>query len=122
MKFFLNLPWTIMGLILGLISLPLGIRTERHVVIIAVRSWWWTKIFPWLRGVRAIASGRVILLGLNVEPLDFEHEFVHVEQFDRYPLIFPFLYFFELIRCGYRGNRFEREAYQHAGNIYKPPA
>ncbi len=63
--------------------------------------------------------GHVILLNPRVEENDLEHEQVHVEQYQRFPVIFPFLYYFELLRMGYRNNKYEEEAYSRAGNIYR---
>lgn len=72
-----------------------------------------------MKGLRATAMGNIVLLGPNLEDKDLEHELIHVEQHMRYPLIFPLLFWLELYRHGYRKNRFEREAYDKAGNIYK---
>lgn len=115
----LNTPWTLCGLLLGLISVPKKATFRDGAIIITIRSWWWTALFPWMRGVRGTANGSTILLGPNQEPKDLEHELIHIEQHARYPLIYPLLYTIETLRFGYRNNRFEREAYQKAGNIYK---
>lgn len=66
-----------------------------------------------------MAIGHVVLLGPRLEDKDLEHELVHVVQYQRMPLIHPVLYIVELIRKGYRNNKYEIEAYQKAGNIYK---
>jgi hypothetical protein len=65
-----------------------------------------------------MAQGNIVLLGSNALTNDLEHELVHVEQFEKYPLIQPILYMLESIRHGYLNNRFEREAYEKAGNRY----
>ena len=71
-----------------------------------------------MRGARAAAIGYVILLSPKIENLDLEHELVHVDQHRRYPLIFPILYYIELLKSGYRNNKFEDEAYRLSGNKY----
>ena len=50
---------------------------------------------------------------------DLKHEIIHVKQHERYPLIYPFLYLFELLKNGYRQNRFEVEAYTLSKSVYK---
>ncbi len=86
-------------------------------IIVHGASFWWT--FGYLKGARAMAIGQVVILGPNFEQNDLEHELVHVEQSARAPLIHPILYFIELVRKGYRNNKYEVEAYSRAGNIYK---
>jgi hypothetical protein len=71
-----------------------------------------------MKNARAANVGHVILLGQKTEPLDKEHELVHVSQYMKYPLIFPALYYLEIARKGYRNNRFEAEAYSISGNRY----
>ena len=62
--------------------------------------------------------GHTIILNPRVEDKDLEHELVHVEQQLRAPLIQPFLYAYELMRVGYKDNKYEVEAYERAGNRY----
>ena len=69
--------------------------------------------------LRAATLGHVVILSNNLEKGDLEHELVHVEQYERMPVIFPFLYYLELIQKGYRKNKYEDEAYCRAGNLYK---
>lgn len=71
--------------------------------------------FPQVRG---ITFGNTILLGPLEEQNDLEHELVHVEQFLKWPLIFPLLYWWELLRNGYQHNKYEVDAYTRAGNRY----
>ena len=118
MRFLLNLPYTIIGLFLGLTCIP--IRTEWHknppAIIMPVKSFWWA-MWIW-RGARAATIGHVILLSPKTEPGDLEHELVHVAQYIRAPLIHPLLYFINRIRYGYRNNPYEEEAYRGADNRY----
>lgn len=62
--------------------------------------------------------GNVVLLGPKPLPHDLEHELVHIKQNVRMPFVFPFLNQYQLCRYGYRNNKYEREAYEKAGNQY----
>lgn len=117
LKITLNLPWTILGLVLGLISIPrkVGMRKKPFAIVISVRSFWW---MPY-SGVRGTTNGNTILLGPNLETKDLEHEIVHVTQYSRWPFIFAFMYTLETFRHGSRNNKYELEAYKTASNIYK---
>lgn len=66
-----------------------------------------------------MALGNAILLGPKEMEKDLEHELVHVEQFERKPFIHFFLYYIEMIKKGYRNNKYEVEAYDRAGNLFK---
>ena len=117
--FILNLPWTILGLLLALVSLPIKVRVDRKswAIIVWIKSWWWSVL--WMKNVRAAAIAHVVLLGDRTQSLDLEHELIHVEQYIRTPFIHPFLYYLELLRHGYKNNKYEEEAYRRSGNLYK---
>ena len=117
--FILNIPYTAIGLVVALVSLPTGVRfrTNPYAFILNVKKFWWT--FGYRKYVRAMAIGHVVLLGPNLEDKDLEHELIHVRQHERAPLVQPILYYIELIRKGYRNNKYEDEAYREAGNVYK---
>jgi hypothetical protein len=87
--------------------------------VINVRSFWWA--FGYLKNARAMAIGHAVLLGQKLEKNDLEHELIHVWQYQRAPLLHPVLYCIELIRKGYKNNKYEIEAYRKAGNLYKGP-
>lgn len=57
--------------------------------------------------------GRTILLRTDATPTVrlMAHELVHVDQWARYGWTFPFRYGWQLLRHGYRKNRFEQEAW-----------
>jgi len=119
-SFLFNLPWTFLGLLPALLSLP--VRASFHVrpfaFLIEVRSFWWQSWLPGHKGVRASTIGNIVLLGPRLLPHDLEHELIHVQQYEHEPLIHPFLYIYQVLRHGYRNNKYEVEAYQKAGNTY----
>jgi hypothetical protein len=116
----LNFPWTLLGLLCALISFPTKIKFSPTppAVILQVRSFWWYTWLPKSKGARAMALGNVVLLGPNLLEKDLEHELVHVEQAMKEPLIHPFLYQYQNLKYGYKNNKYEKEAYEKAGNTY----
>lgn len=62
--------------------------------------------------------GNVILLGPKLLENDLEHELVHIRQHQREPLVHPILNFIETRRHGYRGNKYEEEAYSTTNSTY----
>lgn len=118
-SFILNIPYTVIGLVFGLISLPINIKFHKNpcAFIFTIKKFWWA--FGFYGRARAMAIGHVVLLGPNIEKFDLEHELVHVNQCERLPLIMPILYTIESIKYGYKNNKYEQEAYRVAGNIYK---
>lgn len=117
--FILNLPYTLIGLIVGFISSPEAIDMKKnpYAIVLKVRKLWWA--IGYMKGARAVTIGHTILLGSRIENKDLEHELIHVQQYERAPLIYPILYYTELIRKGYKNNKYEVEAYRIAGNVYK---
>lgn len=63
--------------------------------------------------------GHIILMSPKELKNDLEHEIIHVKQYERYPVIFPLLYLYELLTIGVRQNRFEDEAYTLSNSVYK---
>lgn len=116
----LNLPWTIIGLICGIISIPQRVKfsSKPEAIIFYIKSFWWYAWLPNAKGVRGMAIGNIVLLGPKELKGDLEHELIHVSQSMREPLIHPFLYEYENMKRGYRNNKYEKEAYEKAGNIY----
>lgn len=72
-----------------------------------------------MKGSRAMTIGHIILLSPKVLKNDLEHEIIHVRQCDKYPVIYPILYLYELLKRGYRQNRFEDEAYTLSKSVYQ---
>ena len=119
-RYILNMPWTSIGLLLGVISIPKRVRIIQDAIVVDIQSFWWTNLMPYTKSARATTNGNVILLGRNLEPFDLEHELVHVRQHMERPFIQPFLYLAEVFKNGASPkNKYEGEAYRIAGNIYK---
>lgn len=120
--FILNVPWTILGAVLSIVSIPreVSFNHTQLAFVVRVRSFWWLRWIPGKRYVRAITNGHLIQLGPLEEDRDLVHELIHVEQAMREPFIHPLLYLVESIRHGYKNNKYEVAAYEKAGNIYNP--
>lgn len=118
MAFILNLPYTLWGMVLALFLVPYKVKFHKKPIafIFYVRANFYG--FGYIQGWRGVTVGNTIILNPKEELGDLEHELVHVEQYDRLPLIQPLLYYYELFRRGYRENKYEKEAYQKAGNVY----
>jgi hypothetical protein len=116
--FILNIPYTLIGLLLASVSLPsrVGFRKSPYAFVFNVKSLWW--LVGYMNGARGVTIGHAVILGPDVQDKDLEHELVHVEQHQRAPFIQPILYYVELIRKGYRNNKYEEETYRRAGNIF----
>lgn len=118
--FLLNIPWTIVGLMAALISVPREIKIINPplALVLRVKSLWWSRALPAKKGIRGMAIGQLVILGPLEMEKDLEHELIHVEQAIREPFIHFFLYNIEFLRKGYRNNKYEIEAYDRAGNKY----
>ncbi len=68
------------------------------------------------RYVHGLTLGAVILLSEKSEESTADHESIHIQQFKRFPFIFPIFYCAELIRHGYKNNKYEKEARQFDKN------
>lgn len=115
----LNLPWSLLGFLGALLSLPINMRFDKFTpaLIFQIKTFWWLEHIPGKKGVRGTTAGNIVLLGKTLDN-DLEHELIHVEQHMREPFIHPLLYIIEACRHGYRKNKYETEAYSKAGNKY----
>ncbi len=118
--FILNLPWSLVGIVFSILSIPKKVSLLKNptAIVIHVKSFWWYSWLPSKKGIRAMAVGQTILLGRNILQNDLEHERVHVQQAIKTPFVHPFLYMIENWKKGYRNNKYEVEAYNTAGNKY----
>jgi hypothetical protein len=119
--FILNLPWTLLGLMAAIPSIPrwISVNKKPFAIVVHVRSLWWYAWLPGYAKVRAMALGNVVLLNPRADEKDLVHELIHVEQYGRLPFIFPILSFWESQRKGYRRNKYEAEAYDKSGSRYE---
>lgn len=115
----LNLPWSLYGTALAVVSIPRNIHVhkKRGAIVFTVGSLWWAKVLPGYKNVRAVTIGQVILLGKALDPHDLQHELIHVDQAVRTPLLQPILYAFETTRFGYKNNKYEKEAYNRQEDL-----
>lgn len=120
--FLLNFPWSVIGLITALISLPKRIKFSKSppAIIFYINSFWWYRWIPRFKKVRGITNGHVVSLSDEADDLDLKHELIHVEQNMRYPLISGFVFGFEQLVHGFgpTKNRFEKEAYERSRSRY----
>ena len=109
--FILNLPWTVLGLVIGILSIPKNLKFRKVGRAMVINVWriWPSEIYM-QRKVRGLAVGSTILLSRFADELTINHELVHIEQFQKVPLIFPLLYLIELVKRGYKKNKYEKEA------------
>lgn len=119
-SFILNLPWTLVGLGLAVLSGPYKLKIDRETLalIFYVKSFWWYKWLPGKGGVRAIANGHAIQLSPSSLKNDLAHELIHVKQAIREPLLHPIFYAIQSLKYGYRNNKYEIEAYKDSQSIY----
>ena len=101
----------IIGILFGFFSLPTNISFTSNPIsiVLRVRKLWWA--IGYMRGARAVTIGSVVILGENIKTHDLDHELIHIKQYQRLPIIFPLLYYIELIRKGYKENKYEIEAH-----------
>lgn len=118
--FILNLPFTLTGIIALVLSGPYHFKLVYNPIalVFKVKSFWWGFSYINRKKARAMTIGHIILLGPKELKNDFEHEIIHVQQCERYPVIYPFLYLYELFKNGYKKNRFEDEAYTISKSFY----
>src|SRR3569623_48135 len=110
-SFFLNLPKTILGGLFAIVLYPKNIswNKDKWAIIFIVKGAW--PQFGYLKKWRGATIGHVIILNPNAGKDVLEHELIHIEQYNKYPLVLPFLYGIELIQQVYKNNKYELEAY-----------
>jgi hypothetical protein len=103
-------PWSLVGLLLSLLFRKRYV--SRGVILAEGASW--PRRLGWR--YRAITFGHVVLSVDDLDPATFDHELVHVRQYERWGPMFIPLYLLESLRAlmrrghPYRDNRFEIEA------------
>ena len=117
-------PWTLVGLLLGLLGLLTGGGMQRVGLVLEFHGGIVARLLrfvPIPAGASAITLGHAII-ARTLDDLDRcrQHELVHVRQYERWGLAFVPLYFLSslavLLRGGnpYLDNVFEKEAYSHS--------
>lgn len=115
-------PWSLLGLLLGIVGLLSGGRVRREAQIL---EFWGgclpaiLRVFPFYFGSPVATFGHVVL-GCSDRHLDAcrKHQMVHVRQYERWGFLFVPVYLtcsLALRLCGkrpYYDNPFEREAFQ----------
>lgn len=109
--FVMNLPWSLLGFVYGLLLLPTSIKTDKLalVIVVKVRRLWVNEIFLG-RKVRGFTLGNTVLLSNIANDNTYNHEIIHVRQFTKAPFVFPLLYCLQFIKNGYKNNKYEKEA------------
>lgn len=117
--FILNLPFSLIGIVPMVLSGPYSLKLHKNPIalVVKVKKFWW--VFGYMKNARAMTIGYIVLLSPKELKNDLEHEIIHVQQYEKYPVIYPFLYLYELLKNGYRMNRFEDEAYTLSKSVYK---
>ncbi len=116
------LPWTLVGLAVGILALVTGGSVRRHGGTLgfsggAARGF--LRFAPFVRGASAMALGHVVLARSKGDLDDsYDHELVHVRQYERWGPLFVPAYLVAAAwqvlhgRHPYWDNPFEREAYE----------
>ncbi len=115
-------PYTLLGLLLGIVGLCTGGRARRRGRVIEFHGGgvrWLLQQFFFGKGAMALTLGHTVL-GQTTAALDISrrHELAHVRQFERWgPLMGPAYLGCSLLlwlmgRRPYRDNPFEREAFE----------
>lgn len=118
-------PWTLLGLTVGLLGVSTGGRVHRVGRVIEFCGGvlpWLLERFPLQGGAAAMTLGHTVL-GCSKSDLDEtrDHELIHVNQYERWGILFVPAYLlaslFAWLRGGdaYRDNPFERQAFDEGG-------
>ena len=118
------LPWTILGVLLGVLAVLTGGRFVYRGIVWEFHGGfvtWLLHHVPLEHGAAAITLGHTVV-GCSRQSLDAcrPHELIHVAQYERWGPLFVPLYFGHALRIWrqggnpYRDNPLEREAYKRA--------
>jgi hypothetical protein len=115
-------PWSLLGLFLGLINLASGGSCQLRGRVLEFEGRflkWLLNRAPLIGGASAMTLGHtVIARGQHELDTTREHEFVHVQQYERWGPLFVPAYFLAAFWQWLRGkhpywdNPFEKEAYE----------
>lgn len=94
LQFFLNLPWTALGLLGALLNGAIcSWEWKNGACIITLKHLRLIELFTRM-AIGGVTLGRIVLLKADLSHRDriLRHELAHVAQYDRYFGIFPALY------------------------------
>ncbi|PIR96281.1 MAG: hypothetical protein COT92_01940 [Candidatus Doudnabacteria bacterium CG10_big_fil_rev_8_21_14_0_10_42_18] len=95
----LNAPWTLLGLAIAALSIPKRtlVKKDALALVIDVRRIWLVEPFHG-KPVKGFTLGNCVLRSDFAIINTINHELIHVRQFTKFPLVFPFLYLFDSIK------------------------
>lgn len=117
-------PWSALGCLLGLLNLLFGGTWQRRGRVLEFEG----RFLKWLLGRAPVIGGAAAMtlghtvIACSAQDLEWTraHEFVHVQQYERWGPFFGPAYLLSSLwawlrgRDPYRDNAFEREAYERA--------
>ena len=114
------LPWTLVGLTLGLLGLLTGGKVQRRGPVLEFYGGFVTRLLKWIPNQPLAMTLGHTILGFSDSGLDKvrRHELVHVGQYERWGPVFVPVYLFHSIRLwiagkdAYHDNPFEIEAFR----------
>jgi hypothetical protein len=117
-------PWSAVGCVLGVLNLLCGGSCQLRGRVLEFEGkllCWLLQKTPLIGGAAAMTLGHTVI-ARGQEDLDRtrDHEFVHVQQYERWGPLFVPAYLLSSLWAWYRGrhpywdNPFEREAYERA--------
>mgnify|MGYP005848994185 CR=1 FL=1 len=112
----LGLVWGLPNTLLGLAFAGLSLTSVRYArgVLVAESTRGLARVFLSRRGYSAITLGRVMITTVPLTPALWVHELTHLEQSERWGLLFLPAYLYWYFRAGYHDNPFERAAVERA--------
>lgn len=113
-KYLLNFPWTLLGIVNLLFCLPYRISFKRDACVVTGLTCGLVHIYAYR--AKGVTFGNLVVVRKNEPDCILEHELVHVEQFMRQPFIHQFLYMKEFLLKGYWNNPYEVEAYTRSNS------
>lgn len=102
------LPYTLLGLVLALLSLGRPRAVGNVLVVESARGW--AHLFLTRRGFGAVTFGRLIISAVPMTAALLVHEREHVRQYETWGPLFMPLYLYHHMRRGYWKNPFELAA------------
>ncbi len=109
LKYLLNLPWTLLGVVFAITAMPYGVTVKNQAIIFYCLTC--GVVYLYAPKAKGFTLGNLVVIRKGMANDILEHELVNVEQYMRKPFVHYFLSLYETIRYGYWNNRYEVEAY-----------